>query len=593
MAFDGITTAGLVAELNRKIKGGRITKIQQPEKDEIILVIKADDTFRLFISANASLPLIYLTDDNKTSPATAPAFCMLLRKHFGSAKIREIRQGAGDEPSLERMIDITVEHFDEMGDLKEKHLITEIMGKHSNIILCDESYKIVDSIKRVSGFVSSVREVLPGRDYFLPKTVDKLEPLNIDFEGFERAVFSKAMPLSKAVYTGLTGISPQAAEETLFRAGISPDITPSDISEDLRIHLFKTFSRLMEEVKDAEFRPCMIFKDKTPYDFSVLDYRLYDENIDCEKVFKDSVSKVLRDFYAQKSANTVMRQKSADLRRIVQTAIEREAKKLELQTRQLEDTEKRDRFRVYGELITTYGYSAEPGAKTLKTTDYYTGEEVTIPLDPELGVIENAKRYFDRYSKLKRTYEALNVQIVETKEALEYLKTVLLSLDIAVTENDLNQIKQELTDCGYIKFHLRKEDNGKKKQKNIKSEPLRFVSPEGVSFYVGKNNIQNEELTFGFASNNDWWFHAKGCPGSHVIMKCDGEIPDCAFEDAGALAAYFSSAASNGKVEVDYVRRKEVKKPANGKPGLVIYHTNYSLVAKADISRLTRIKDKT
>ncbi len=588
MAFDGITVACLTEELNRRIKGGRISKIAQPEKDEILLTVKAEENLRLLISANASLPLIYLTEENKQSPMTAPAFCMLLRKHFNSARLVDIHQGFGKGTGLERVVDLTVEHLDEMGDVRLKHLIVEIMGKHSNIILCDENYKILDSVKRVNSFMSSVREVLPGRDYFLPGAGEKADPLCMDTDRFRTAVLSSNLPISKAIYTGLTGISPQAAEEMVRRAGIDGRIPANELSDDFGLHLFKCISRIMEDVKEGNFKPFMILENGVPKEFSVIPLTEY-KNPEMEEKAYTSVSALLYDFYSEKNAITAIRQKSADLRKIVSTAVEREAKKLSLQQKQLEDTLKRDKYRVYGELLTAYGYGKEAGDRSFKAFDYYTGEETVIPLDPELTPIQNAKKYFDRYSKLKRTFEALSVYMEETKSALEHLNSIALSLEIATEENDLVQIKKELTDSGYIRSHAQKNGKGNGKAK-VKSNPMHFVSPEGIHFYVGKNNLQNDELTFGLAGGNDWWFHAKGCPGSHVIMQSGNEeLPDKAFEYAGALAAHFSSAAKNGKVEVDYVRKKEVKKPANAKPGFVIYHTNYSLVATTDISALSQL----
>ncbi len=588
MAFDGITVACLTDELNRRIKGGRISKISQPEKDEILLTIKAEENLRLLISANASLPLIYLTEENKPSPMTAPAFCMLLRKHFNSARVLDIRQGFREEESLERMVDITVEHLDEMGDLKRKHLIAEIMGKYSNIILTDEDYRILDSIKRVNSFMSSVREVLPGRDYFLPGTDDRGNPLTMDFDEFREKVLTRSQPISKAIYSGLTGISPMAAEEMIRRAGLEGRMAANELGDDYGLHLFKCIKRITDEIREKKFSPFILFENGVPSEFSVIPLTgVESEGVSLKNY--DSVSDLLYDFYSEKNAQTAIRQKSADLRKIVNTAIEREAKKLSLQQKQMEDTLKRDKYRVYGELLTAYGYGQQAGEKSFKTLDHYTGEEITIPLDSELTPIQNAKRYYEKYSKLKRTNEALTVYIDETEKALEHLRSVALSLDMASDENDLAQIKKELTDSGYIRFHASKNAKGAQKTK-IRSNPMHFVSPEGIHFYVGKNNMQNDELTFGLASNNDWWFHAKGCPGSHVIMQTGNkEVPDKAFEYAGALAAHFSSAAKDGKVEVDYVKKKEVKKPANAKPGFVIYHTNYSLVATPDISALTLI----
>jgi predicted ribosome quality control (RQC) complex YloA/Tae2 family protein len=588
MAFDGITVACLVQELNRRLKGGRISKIAQPEKDELQLTVKADENLRLLISANASLPLMYITEDNKQSPMTAPAFCMLLRKHFNSARIVDIRQGHSKEPSLERTVDFYIEHLDEMGDLKLKHLIVEIMGKYSNIILCDEEYKILDSIKRVNSFMSSVREVLPGRDYFLPGTEDRAEVLTMDLETFRAKVLSKNMPVVKAIYTGLTGISPQVAEELVRKAGMDGRTPACEIDEDFGLHLYKCIKRVADDITEGTFSPLMLLEDGVPSEFSVIPFtEELPDNYEIREY--TSVSCLLSDFYSERNAATAIRQKSADLRKIVNTAIEREAKKLALQQKQMEDTAKRDKYRVYGELLTAYGYNAEPGSRELKAFDYYSEKEIAIPLDSELTPIQNAKKYFDRYAKLKRTFEALSVYIEETKKNLEHLNSIALSLEIATDEGDLAQIKKELTDNGYIRFKLQKDGRNKGKTR-IKSSPLHFVSPEGINFYVGKNNIQNDELTFGLATNNDWWFHAKGCPGSHVIMQTgNSEVPDAAFEYAGALAAHFSSAAKNGKVEVDYVKKKEIKKPANAKPGFVIYHTNYSLVATTDISALSLI----
>lgn len=591
MAFDGITIANLAKELNDLLAGGRIQKVAQPEKDELILTIKQYDIYKLFLSADASLPLVYITESAKPNPLTAPNFCMLLRKHFNSARIVSITQ-----PELERSLDIKIEHLDELGDLTVKHLIIEIMGKHSNIILCDENYIIVDSIKHISGFVSSVREVLPGRSYFLPQTVEKANPLTLTQEELQHFVLSKPLPLSKALYTGLTGISPVMAEELCHRAGLSSDQPANTLSEDFGVHLFKVLERFAEGIKEGSFSPCIIFKDDVPVEFSAVPLTCYEEHPDETTEIKqyDSISAVLEDYYAKKNQITHIRQKSADLRRIVNTTIEREAKKYDLQAKQLKDTEKRENYKVYGELITAYGYGVEPGSKSMQALNYYTNEEITIPLDETLTPMENAKKYFEKYNKLKRTYEALSVYIQETKEALDYMESVRLSLDLALTEDDLNAIKEELIESGYLRRHI--EKGGKKKPQKVKlsNTPLHYLSSDGYHMYVGKNNLQNDELTFHFASGADWWFHAKGIPGSHVILKCagmEGELPDRAYEEAAALAAYYSKGRDNDKVEIDYVEKKQVKKPAGGKPGFVVYYTNYSMMASPEISGLKLLEE--
>ena len=592
MAFDGITIANLAKELNDTLAGGRIQKVAQPEKEEIILTIKQYDIYKLFLSADASLPLVYLTESTKPNPLTAPNFCMLLRKHFNSARIISITQ-----PGLERSLDIKIEHLDELGDLTVKHLIIEIMGKHSNIILCDENYVIVDSIKHISGFVSSVREVLPGRNYFIPQTVEKANPLTLTQEELKQFVLDKPQPLSKALYTGLTGISPVMAEELCHRAGLSSDMPANTLSEDFGVHLFKLLERFTESIKEGIFTPCIVFQDDAPVEFSAVPLSCYEEHpkegMEIKKY--SSISAVLEDYYAKKNQITRIRQKSADLRRIVNTAIEREAKKYDLQTKQLKDTEKRENYKVYGELITAYGYGVEPGSKSMQALNYYTNEEITIPLDETLTPMENAKKYFEKYNKLKRTHEALSVYIKETKEALDYMETVRLSLDLALTEDDLNAIKEELIESGYLRRHIDKSTKKKPQKVKLKNTPLHYLSSDGFHLYVGKNNLQNDELTFQFATGGDWWFHAKGVPGSHVILKTGGvateDLPDRVFEEAAALAAYYSKGRDGEKVEIDYIEKKHVKKPAGGKPGFVVYYTNYSMIATPDISALTLLEE--
>lgn len=580
MALDGITIANTAYELNTLLTGARISRIAQPENNELLLTFKTEGrtTVRLLMSADPSLPLIYITDVNKPSPAVAPNFCMLLRKHVGNGRILSVTQ-----PSLERILRFDIEHYDEMGDLRRKVLVLELMGKHSNIIFCDDAGMIIDSIKHISAQTSSVREVLPGRTYFIPETQHKLDPLETTEEEFAAAVFTKGMPLSSAIYTAYTGISPVIAEEVCCRASLDNDRSAIALSDLEQKHIYRQFSLMMEDVREKRFSPQIYFNDKDePVEFSSLPLTTYS---DLRSESHESISYVLEQYYRLRNSVTRMRQKSSDLRRIAATAADRAARKLQLQDKQLKDTEKRDKYRLWGELLHTYGYEAEPGAKELKVINYYDGTEIAIPLDPTLTAAENAKRYYDRYGKLKRTYEALTVQIAETKADLDHLESIQTFLDMAVSEDDLAQVREELTEAGYIR---RKGPAGKKKK--ITSEPYHYLTPDGYDVYVGKNNFQNDELTFRFASGSDWWFHAKGAPGSHVILKNKGvPVPDTAFEDAARLAAYYSKNRANGKVEIDYVQKKEVKKPAGAKPGFVVYYTNYSMVIDTDISRLTLV----
>ncbi|HIZ23707.1 MAG TPA: NFACT family protein [Candidatus Blautia faecigallinarum] len=581
MAFDGITIAAMVQELNKNLEGGRFNKIAQPEADELMITAKGPGgQKRLLISASASLPLIYFTEKNKPSPLTAPNFCMLLRKHIGSGRILSIRQ-----PGLERVIEFELEHLNEMGDPCRKRLIFELMGKHSNIIFCDEEGMILDSIKHVSSHMSSVREVLPGRHYFIPHTQEKADPFTIEEGDFIQLVCQKPCSISKAVYTSLTGISPVIAEEICYRASIDGSDAAQSLDEPARIHLYHTFLRLIEQVKEGSFTPTILYREQEPAEYSVVPLTQYGSGYE-RKTF-DSVSSMLEAYYAEKNVLTRIHQKSSDLRRIVQTALERNRKKLLLQEKQMKDTQKKDKYKVYGELINTYGYGLEEGCRSFQALNYYTNEEITVPLDPSLSPGDNAKKYFERYGKLKRTEEALTEQIEETQSEIQHLDSISNALDISRSESDLSQIKEELTQYGYIKKHF----SGKKGQKmQARSKPFHYVSSDGYDIYVGRNNFQNDELTFKFASGNDWWFHAKKMAGSHVVVKTpDGELPDRTFEEAGCLAAYYSKGRTAPKVEIDYIQKKHVKKPAGAKPGFVVYYTNYSLMASPDISGLKEL----
>ena len=580
MALDGIVISNIAAELSEKLTGARISKIAQPEADELLLTLKSPaGQYRLLLSAGASLPLIYLTQTAKPSPMTAPNFCMLLRKHIGNGRLTRIYQ-----PGLERIIHFEIEHFNEMGDLCHKDLIIELMGKHSNIIFCDDAGMIVDSIKHVSAQTSSVREVLPGRPYFIAVTQEKRNPLCTTQEEFCASVFSRPMPLAKAIYTSYTGISPVIAEEVCHRASLESAQSANSISELEQLHLYRQFELLMEDVRLHRFSPAIVYDaGHVPVEFSSVPLTLYH---DLETAACDSASSMLEQFYAMKNTVTRIRQKSSDLRRIATTALDRCRKKHELQSRQLKDTEKRDKYRIYGELLNTYGYSAQPGAKKIEVLNYYTNENIVIPLDDTLSALENAQKYFDRYNKLKRTYEALSEHIQETEAEITQLEAICTFMDMALSEEDLVQVKEELTDAGYI----RRKYTGKKVK--ITSKPFHYRSSDGYDMYVGKNNYQNDELTFRLASGSDWWFHAKGAPGSHVIVKARGEeLPDRTFEEAARLAAHYSKNRNAEKVEIDYVEKKQVKKPGGAKPGFVVYYTNYSMMIGSDISGIELISD--
>lgn len=595
MALDGITIAALAYELKNTLTNGRITKIAQPEKDELLLTVKqsisdgAGGTMRfqkrLTASVNPSLPLLYINDENKQSPMSAPTFCMVLRKHLNNCRITNISQ-----EGLERVIKLELEHLDEMGDLCRKFLIIELMGKHSNIIFCDDNNKIIDSIKHISLLVSSVREVLPGRNYFIPDTQNKFDPFTITEKEFTDIILAKPVNIAKALYTSLTGFSPVMSEEIIYISSLSGKNSTAELTEMEKLHLYRNFTRIMEQVKESAFQPCIIYKGNEPVEFSCIPLTMYSDDSSYQVKTCESTSQMLCSYYSAKEIISRIRQKSYDLRKITNTALERVRKKYDLQAKQLKDTAKRDKYKVYGELLTTYGYELKGGEKSFTCENYYTNEEITIPLDENMGAVDNAKRFFEKYAKLKRTFDALNIQIEETKQEISHLESISNALDIARNEEDLATIRRELSEYGYMKRQAGGQGKGNKKQ--AKSKPLHYISSDGFDIYVGKNNYQNDELTFKIATGNDWWFHAKASAGSHVIVKTEGkELPDRSFEEAARLAAYYSKAKEQGKAEIDYIQKKHVKKPNGSKPGFVVYYTNYSMTIDTDISGIQEVQE--
>ncbi|MBQ5385631.1 MAG: NFACT family protein [Lachnospiraceae bacterium] len=582
MAFDGSTIHGLVHELNQTLLNRKISKIAQPEKEELMITVKGEKgTYRLLISANASLPLIYLSSENKPSPITAPNFCMVLRKYIGNGKITEISQIA-----MERVIRFRIEHLDELGDWAEKFLYVEIMGKHSNIIFCDSENRIIDAIKHVGYQMSSVREVLPGREYFIPMQEGKHDPFTVTKEAFFEEVCKKAFSVPKALSDSFMGFGFALAEEISYRSHLEHDDSMLALSIEEKERLYGIFCSFMQDLQEGHFAPEMVYEasGERPKEFAVFELQHF---ADLRKESYDSVSALLEDYYARRNKTNNMHQKSQDLRKIVATLLDRNQKKYQLQSKQMQDTEKMEKYRVYGELLHTYGYSAVPGAKEITVDNYYTNEPLAIPLDPQKDAMENAAAYFERYNKLKRTKENLTDLLVETKSAIEHLSSIATSLTIAESEGDLAMIRQELSDYGYIKKHHSRD----KKKGSAKGVPLHYVTSDGYHIYVGKNNYQNDELTFKFATGNDWWFHAKKMPGSHVIVKADNkELPDHIFEIAAALAGYYSSGRDSDKLEIDYLQKKNVKKPAGAVPGYVIYYTNYSMSVKPELRDVTPVK---
>ena len=576
MSFDGSTIHELAYELNNELSGCKINKIAQPENEELLLTIKGNGkTNRLLISSNASLPLIYLTNTKKESPLSAPNFCMVLRKYLNNGTIKSISQ-----IDFERVIKIEIEHLNELKDLSTKYLYIEIMGKHSNIIFTNSEKVIIDSIKHISYAISSVREVLPGKEYFIPKQENKISPLSVTKSEFME-ILSKPTTVSKAIYKSFTGISPFIAIGIADNANIDADYSTDALSSEMKDSLYVRFEEYISDISCNRYNPNIILENGIPKDFAPVILKSFDNIVEF-----DNMSSLLESYYSERNRITNIRQRSSDIRKIVQIHIERAAKKLDIQKKQLDDTNNMDKFKLYGELLMTYGQNLPSGEKEITVNNYYTNEDVTIRLDKDLTGIENAKKFYNKYNKYKRTKDALIPQIEQTKASLEHLKAIDASIMLCENEADLKGVKDELIQYGYIK----KSGRGKKKQ--VKSKPLHFVTEDGYHIYVGKNNLQNDELTFNFAKGNDWWFHSKKIHGSHVIVKVkdNEELPDHIFEIAANVAAYYSSARESNKVEIDYVQKKEVKKPSGAVPGYVIYYTNYSMIATPSLDGVQIVK---
>ena len=587
MALDGITTAAIAAELKEKLLGGRIDKIHQPTADEIRFTVRSiGKNYKVLASANSSHPRMHITEVAKDNPMTAPLFCMVLRKHIAGGKIIDICQ-----PDFERILIIKIESTNEMGDMTVKNLILEIMGKHSNLILTDENNRILDSIKRISHEKSSVREVLPGKAYVFPPTQDKKNPLHLIREDFSSLLhIQEGQKIQDFLYKTYTGISPIMAAELCERAKTDPSNTCEQITPSLCEALYNAFSDTMEEVRKGHFSPAIYYEKEggRVLDFSVLEMKQF-----ASLAVKSypSVSTVLESFYAERDNAAHIRQKAHDMRRLVLTNIERCVKKKDIQLKTLKSIEKKDIWKKKGELLTANIYAVQPNTTIFKTIDFYDAEmkEIEIALDPAKTPAENAQKYFQKYNKAKRTLAAMEIQQKQNDAELEYLESVLNALENANEDADLAEIRTELAESGFMRKQTKKKGQTKPK----KAKPMHFRSSDGFDIYVGKSNLQNDELTLRTAEPADIWMHTKNIPGSHVLIRTNGtgEVPVNTLEEGATLAAYFSKAKDSSMVPVDYTLRKNVKKPNGAKPGMVIYLTNKTIYITPTEEQVNRLKE--
>lgn len=584
MAFDGITVSAIKAEIEDKILGGRIDKVYQPEKDEIILGIRSmGQAYKLLLTSNASNPKFHFTQTNPSNPMTPPLFCMVMRKHLQSGKIIKIEQ-----PDFDRILNIYVESLNELGDYSVKKLVLEIMGRHSNIILTDENNTILDCIKHIGHDTSSVREVLPGREYTLPPSQGKINTLELDNNNFNEVLENNpSFEIQSVIYKNYTGISPIAASEICYRANVNGSTPVKALTDIQKEIVFNKFAELVEDIKANRFYPESITNEKgKTIDFSPIEMTQFN-GLEIKKY--TSISELIESFYANRDFAYRIGQKTQDLRKLITQNIERCIRKKDIQMQTLRSIKNRDELRLKGELLTANIYSIKKGMTTVELPNYYSENQelVAIELDSNKTPSENAQKYYKAYNKAKRTFEALKDQIKSNDEELAYLESVLTSVNNCTDEQDVKEIRRELREEGYVKKVKNQKDKSKKH-----SVPLHFISQDGFDIYVGKNNIQNDELTLKFARPRDIWMHTKNIPGSHVIIVANGQtIPDTTLNEGAMLSAFYSKAKNSSKVPVDYTEKKNVKKPNGSKPGFVIYETNktaYITTSEEEIKKIRR-----
>lgn len=611
MPLDGITLHSVVRELSGKLIGGRADKVSQPEADEIMIAVRSQgQNHKLLLCANANSPRIHLTQITKPSPAQAPMFCMLLRKHLSGGRLIKICQ-----PDFERIVEIYVESPNEMGDLSVKRLIIEIMGKHSNIMLIDADDRIMGAIRHVSRELSSVREIFPGREYISPPSQGKMPPVpinNIFFISLFTSPKNKGKRIQQVIYQSYNGISPIMASEICLRANILPDTFCEEVSEDELSQLLTAFTNLYNDMEAGKFE-CYIYSGQKR-DFSATLLSVYPEK---SEPF-DSPSEMVESYYLRQDTHYRLAQKTQDLRKLIQNHLERCHRKDQIHQTSIKEIEDREQLRKYGELITAYIYAIPAGSDRAKVLDFYDttessteggSAEIEIPLDPTLTPSENAQRYFKQYNKAKRTALALEEQMATNTDDIAYLDSVLSSIESAMDESDIADIRTELAEQGFLKKRSNRGGqnntgqnkngkNNKDQKKNHrpemkKSKPLRYRSSEGFDIYVGKNNTQNDELTLRFALPGDIWLHTKEIAGSHVIIRGENrEIPETTITEGAMIAAYYSKGRQGSQVPVDFCPRKNVRKPKGAKPGFVIYDFYNTLYVTPSEDEIEKLKEK-
>ena len=566
MPFDGIVAKAVADELNTKLSGGRIFKIYQPERYTLIFHIRSNNTsYKLLLNCNANSARIHLTDLDLENPTSPPMFCMLLRKHLMGGTITTVECS-----DFERIINLYVESSDELGDKSIKKVIIEIMGRHSNIILVNSNGIIIDAVKHIGKDINRVREIMPARTYVLPPPQDKIFPTGLDTDGFVQTVRNENGSISKVLLNKIKGFSPLLCREICHRAGIDPDIPAKEIGYEKSLVLADVLKDFTESLENKKYYPTVVIDSDSgkAVDFHVVKLTQYGSYKEY-----DDISGAIDSYFKHTAVKEHIKTKSSDLIKIVRQNIERCEKKINIHVSTIDENSNMDTLRLYGELITANIHLLKKGMTQCSLLNYYEPEEtyVNIELDENLTPQENAQRYFRKYSKAKAAHAYAAEQLKIAKRELDYLENVLFNLEEANSPEEVEDIREELRSQGYIRKTNRQSKSPQK------SSPHSFTSSEGYQIWVGRNNVQNDELTLRFAKPDDLWLHAKNIPGSHVIVRVPGPIPEKTLVEAASLAAWFSKARNSSKVQIDYTRAKYVRKPSGAKPGMVVY-VNYKTV---------------
>ena len=581
MAMDGLSLAAVVSDLQKLALGAKIEKIYQPERDELMLLLRSGK--RLLLSANGSSCRVHLTEEKRVNPQEPPMFCMLMRKYLTNGIIQSVSQ-----PGFDRIVHIEISSTDELGEPCVYTLIAEIMGKHSNVILVKADGTVVDAIRHVTPSVSSVRVLMPGVKYAAPPSQDKKDPRTVSQADVQSALSASPLPLAKAIQSSFFGLSPAVAADVAILSAGDPALRFSELSLEDQARCAQRVHRFFEDVAQQKFQPTLVVNEfGEPVSFFAYSSPSY--SAESKRGF-ETMSQVIDAYVGARDKTERLRQKGASLHKILTNNIERCQKKLAMQHDILLSTEKMEQNRLFGELLTANAYRAQKGARSVQVVNYYDPNqaEIAIPLDPTLSPSANAQKYFKKYNKQKAAFDMADGQIKQIESELAYLEGQLQNLSFCTAEAEISEIRQELIKEGYV----RPEKNAKSAPKQAKSKPMHYVSSTGIHIYVGKNNLQNDRLTLKDSDPEHIWMHTKNIPGSHVIV-CSPAPDDQTLLEGAMLAAWYSKARNSAQIPVDYTPRKYVKKPPGSRPGFVIYTTNrtiYSTPEEGAVKSLTRVE---